>query len=108
MTKWEYSTIPLLTHATKAILDPPPHAVFRRGCERVGEAFEANLAFIAAHTNLTLGGTLHEQHVRFDGRAGQRKATTRVGSPARSARPSNQFSRQSPRAAKRQMSGPTR
>ena len=39
-------------------------------------AFEANLAFIAAHTNLALGRTLHEQHVRFDGRA------ERAGDPA--------------------------
>ncbi len=42
-----------------------PHAVVRLGFESVGETFKANLAFIAAHTNLTLGSTLHEQHVRF-------------------------------------------
>jgi len=46
-----------------------PHAVVSLRVESIGETFEANLALIAAHTNLTLGGTLHEQHVRFDGRA---------------------------------------
>ena len=37
-----------------------PHAVVSLRLESIGETFEANLAFVAAHTNLTLGGTLHK------------------------------------------------
>jgi hypothetical protein len=53
-----------------------PHAIVSLGLESIGETFEANLAFIAAHTNLTLRRTLHKQHVRFYGRA------ERAGDPA--------------------------
>ena len=46
-----------------------PHAVVRLGLESIRQTLETNLALVAAHADLTLRCTLHEQHVRLDGRA---------------------------------------
>ena len=68
MTKWDYATMPLLTHATKAILAQWGADGWEL-VQVIRQTLDTNLALVAAQANLTLRCTLHEERVRLSRRA---------------------------------------